>query len=298
MKTMLWGKEYGYNACERNGTLESCELFEKRLRMLKNSHFLDRNEEYNWIYLGFEFCENMMKLCRIEHLERKIAMADAEGYKVAFVFPPMYQKSVLLWKEWIWHLSEQRLVREWIVNDLGTFVLLEEARVRDGLVLGRLFEKAVREVRQNILEIPEVEKYFEIFQPGESVKSIIEILGKKYPLCGAEVDTFPDGVLSLADHGLEYRVHYPDIFLSYSPYCEYANVDHEEKGCFILHQPCVAECCLYEQKISTSNGRDIYKTGNVMIYRQSKNLEKCIEGCCRVVYSDRIYMKYQSGVGK
>jgi len=286
---MLCEKEYAYNACERNGTLESCELFEKRLRILKNSHFLGRNEKYNWIYLGFEFCENMMKLCQIEHMERKIALADAQGYKAAFVFPPMYQKYVPLWKEWIWRLAEQKLVREWIVNDLGTLVLLKEAGISEGLVLGRLFEKAVREVRQNILEIPEVENHFEIFQPGESVKNIFKTLAKKFPLCGAEVDTFPDGVLNLADQELAYHVHYPDIFLSYSPYCEYANVNHEEKGRFILHQSCEAECCLYEQKISTSNGRDIYKTGNVMLYRQSKSPEKCIEGCCRVVYSDRIY---------
>lgn len=288
---MLWVKEYAYNACERNGTLESCELFEKRLRTLKSSHFLGENGKYNWIYLGFEFCENMMKLCQIEHMKRKIALVNAEGYKTAFVFPPMHQKYVPLCREWVQRLAEQKLVSEWVANDFGMLVLLVEAGICERLVLGRLFEKAVREVRQSILEIPEVKNHFEIFQPAENMKSIYKILANKFPLCGVEIDTFPDGVLNLAECELEYHVHYPDIFLSYSPYCEYANVNHEEKGRFVLHQSCEAECCLYEQRILASNGRNIYKTGNVMLCRQLKSPEKCIEGCCRVVYSDRIYLK-------
>lgn len=288
---MIKVKAYAYNACERNGTLESYELFEKRLRILKNSHFLDRNEKYSWIYLGFEFCENMMMICKIEHIERKIALAIEEGYKVAFVFPVMHQKNVPLFKEWVRHLAEQKLVSEWIVNDLGTFTLLNEVGISEGLVLGRMFEKSVRETRQNIFEIPEVKKNFDIFQPGESVKSILKILAKKYFLCGTEVDTFPDGVLNLANNELEYHVHYPDIFLSCSPYCEYANLNHEEKGRFILHKPCGAECCLYGQKISAPNGTEFYKIGNVMVCRQSKSLEECVDGFCRIVYSDRTYLK-------
>lgn len=287
---MLKINEYAYNACERNGTLESHELYTKRIHAVENSHFFGQNETFSWIYLGFEFCENMMKLCDISQMEKKIETAVSKGYQVAFVFPTVHQQGIPLVREWIERLAKQNLISEWIVNDLGMFALLEEAGITKNLVLGRLFEKAIRETRQNILEIPEVAKNFEIFQPTESLKSIYRILEKKYTICGAEVDTFPEGMLELTDCQLEYRVHYPDIFLSCSPYCEYANVNHEEKGRFVLHHSCVAECCLYEQKIHAPNGREFYKTGNVMIGKQMRSLEECVNGTCRMVYSDRIHL--------
>lgn len=289
--SMLKINEYAYNACERNGTLESYALFEKRICELKNYHLGKQNATYSWIYLGFEFCENMMRICDILQMEKKIETAVKRGYKVAFVFPPVYQKSIPMVKQWIERLKKLNLISEWVVNDFGMFALLAEAGITKNFVLGRLFEKAIRETRQNILEIPEVAKNFEILQPTESMKSICRILEEKYMICGAEVDTFPDGMLKLTDQHLEYRVHYPDIFLSYSPYCEYANVNHEEKGCFVLHQLCGAECCLYEQKISAPKRNEFYKTGNVMLGRQVKCPEECIEGCCRFVYSERIHLK-------
>lgn len=286
---MLNIKEYGYNACERNGTLESCKLFEHRLELLKKRNVFNRNEQYQWIYLGFEFCENMMQICEITQVKEKIAMAEAKGYQVAFVLPPMHQKSVPVFKEWIRHLVAQNLVSEWVVNDLGTFSLLEEAKARGSFVLGRLFEKAIREARQNILEIPEVERHFEILQPGSNIESICDLLGKRYHICGAEVDTFPNGILHLPENEIGYRVHYPDIFLSCSSYCEYANMDHEEKERFLLHSSCYAECCLYEQKLIAPNERTLYKVGNVMLCRQENEPEACIEGNCRIVYSDRVH---------
>lgn len=288
---MLKISEYAYNACERNGTLESEALFEKRLEMLEHTHFLNRNEVYRWVYLGFEFCENMMLQCKIENIEKKIELVIKKGYKVAFVFPMMHQKRIPLFKEWIGRLVKQNLVSEWIVNDFGTLRLLKEAGICDGIVFGRMFEKSIRETRQNILEIAEIEKHFEIFQPGESFKGIWKIWRENYGIHAAEVDTFPDGIVDLTQSEIECHVHYPDIYLSCSPYCEYANCDMEEKGRFILHQSCGAECCLYEQRITTANGRDFYKIGNVMLCRQTKKPEECIEGCFRLVYSDRIHLQ-------
>lgn len=307
---MLQIDEYAYNACERNGTLESCELFKNRISAIESSHFLNHNEKYSWIYLGFEFCENMMKICDISQMEKKIEAAVKKGYKAAFVFPSVHQKSVPLVRKWLKRLAALNLISEWIVNDPGMFALLEEAGVSKNLVLGRMFEKAIRETRQNILEIPEVAENFEIFQPAESMKGICRILSKKYSICGAEIDTFPDGVMNLTDPSFEckggciheeavraasecpvyYRVHYPDIFLSCSPYCEYANLHHEEKGRFLLHPLCGAECSLYEQKISAPNGKEFYKTGNVMLGKQTKTLEACVNGRCRIVYSNRIHL--------
>ena len=287
---MLKVNEFAYNACERNGTVESYKLFLKRINTVEISHFFGQNETYRWIYLGFEFCEDMMKLYDISKIEKKIETAVKKGYKVAFVFPMVHQKNVPMVREWIERLAKQNLISEWVVNDLGMFVLLEEVGITKNFVLGRLFEKGIREARQNILEIPEIVKNFEIFQPTESLRSICEILEKKYMICGAEIDTFPEGMLEVPDGRLEYRVHYPDIFLSCSPYCEYANMNHEEKGRFVLHQSCGAECCLYEQKIHVPNGKEFYKIGNVMIGRQMRSLEKCVHGTCRMVYSDRIHL--------
>ena len=288
---MLKIDEYAYNACERNGTLESVELFEKRLDLLKHTHFFNRNEVYRWIYLGFEFCENMILTCKVQDIQKKIEMASKRGYKVAFSFPSMHQKQIGFFEEWVQCLAEQGMIEEWIVNDYGTFALLEKCGVHKGIVLGRMFEKAIREVRQNVLEIPEIQKHFEILQPEESIKQLRKLLGDKYQMEGAEIDTFPDGLLDLGDGDFNYHVHYPDIYLSSSPYCEYANGKREEKGRFILHQSCGRECCLYAQKISTTRGRAFYKIGNVMLCRQEKSLEECIKGHCRLVYSDRIHSK-------
>ena len=286
---MLWITEYAYNACERNGTLDSMESFKNRLKALEIDSNLEKDKVYSRIYLGFEFCENMMSFCRIDHVKQKIELAVKEGYKVSFVFPMMHQKRIPLFKEWIRQLVQLDRIDEWIVNDPGTFLLLDEAGVDGGFVLGRMFDKSIREARQNILDIPEIRDNFDVLQPENSFHGIREILKEKYHINGAEVDTFPDGILKLKDDGMHYHVHYPDIYLSCSTYCEYANGSHNPNERFLLHTSCGAECRHYEQKIICKNGRVLYKTGNVMLCRQNRSPGQSIEGCCRMVYSDRIY---------
>ena len=278
--------EYSFNCCETSGTTDPYEDYCHRLDTLSASMPPELQRPLQRIYLGFEFCENMFCMSSIPDLKKKIQHTAQCGYRISFVLPIMHQSCVKTFIDTIQSLESQDLLDEWIINDIGTLIIMRETLgITRAISLGRMFDKGLRETRVDITEDEFIRRNFEDLQPkgGESE----EFLGlvHQYHITGIETDTFPDGILDSTRAGLRYHVHYPDIYLSSAAYCEYEGLGKERP--FMLHSSCSMPCRLYGQRIKTTRGALLKKIGNVLYAEQTRPIEACVRGDIRMVYSCR-----------
>lgn len=278
--------ELAYNCCENNGTVERYADFCDRLNTLSEVMPSDLQQPIQRIYLGYDFCENMFCSCSVPELEQKIWYAARRGYRVSVVLPIMHQSRVERFVEVIRPLEAQDLLDEWIVNDIGTLLLMRETLgISRPISLGRMFEKGLRETRVDVTEDEVIRRCFEDLQPESGETEELLALVQKYGITGMETDTFPDGILQLTHTGLSFHVHYPDIYLSSAAVCEYEGIGRDRP--FTLHPSCSGACRAYGQRIKTARGTVLKKIGNAIFTEQTRPIDACVRGDIRLVYSCR-----------
>lgn len=275
-----------YNACERNGSLDTYEQFQARIEALRQDPPPCVQGEITWVYLGFELCEKMQLMADERGLLKKAAHLHEAGLRCALVLPVMHQSSAERFAGLIQAAEALDMPDEWIVNDIGTlFYLRQELHTKRPTVLGRMFEKGIREARIDLTANEHIHRNFSLLQPTSWETEAFNTFVKTYQIAGIETDTLPDGLLDLSRAGIEYRVHYPDIYLSSASYCEYQGLSAPDP--FTLDAHCGMECVKYEQCIPTGNAHALKKIGNGIFATQHRPLASCVEGMFRLVYSQR-----------
>lgn len=279
-------RESAFNACERNGTALPFSVCMSYISEQISKYNQQTECPISRVYLGYEFCEKMFLMSDLKDLCLKAAELCRHGYTVSFVLPVMHESSVFFIKQLITKLDHLKLIDEWIVNDLGTLVLIrEELNIHTDIVLGRLFDKTIREPRIDILQNQKVREHFDLLQPEDWSSEQLRFLQSRFGIKAAETDTFPDGVLCLENYGIPYHVHYPDIYISSAAYCEWTG--SEDDDAFLLGSHCGMECLRYGQYIQNGDRNPLKKIGNVICYVQQKSVHDCVRGDIRIVFSER-----------
>lgn len=279
-------RESVFNACERNGTVMPFPEGEKYICGQISAWNQKLDTVVSRVYLGFEFCEKMFLDSDSKESVRLAQRLKELGYRISFVFPIMHEKNVSLSKKYIEKLEGTHLFDEWIVNDLGTLIMFRrEINTESDVVLGRLFDKVMREPRIDLFENRQIRTHFDLLQPRDWSSSYNQYFVSEFGVKAAETDTLPDGVLNLEACTFPYHVHYPDIYISSAAYCEWTGL--EPAGAFSLHGACSKKCQDYFQLIPNGNRQPLKKVGNVIYAVQQKSFDECVQGSCRLVISKR-----------
>ncbi len=229
----------------------------------------------------------MLRAIPSAELEKKIQYTASQGYCISFVLPVMHESGIERFSRIILTLESQNLLDEWIVNDIGTLLLLRNTLgVTRPISLGRMFDKGLREARTDVTSDISIRRNFDDLQPesGES-EELLELIAR-YTITGLETDTFPDGILDLTHTNLSYHVHYPDIYISSAAYCEYEGIGRIDP--YTLHTACSMPCRNYGQRILTPLNSSLKKIGNAIFAEQTRPASACIRGNIRLVYSHRL----------
>ncbi len=273
------------NMCDFAGTADRSG-FPDRLKALKQMGLKLTGKEAAGIYLGFEFCENMIFHCTREKLREKICEIDELGMRIVLMIPPLHERFSGIYEDFLADILSKTPVRECVVNDYGTLIMLRKSVAWDGkITFGRLFDKSVREMRMDVTAVSEISVHKnEFFCPGamsEFARKAAGIFG----IDAFETDTLPDGILCTQAWTRDYdvHVHFPRILLSRPAYCEYENPAGDFFAKFRFGCGCGGQCRKYGKTIVRDKKRPIYKQGLSVFGIQEKTPEESICGDIRLV---------------
>jgi hypothetical protein len=277
---MIEIQEVEINLCDNNGLVygDDATIFEERQ---KNAFQITRKKA-DYVRIGYEFCENELFYTKTEELLNKVKMAEKKKLRIVFVLPPLHERSLETYRNWIRNTLLQLPIEEFVVNDISTlYMLREELKWKGVIVFGRLFDKSIREIRTDLSELIDVEKHgSDIFLPNVMNK-YFQKMSKEWGIYAFETDTIPDGVLNVEAWSSLYsvHVHYPRICLSKAAYCEY------DRNMFRFDSGCGRACTEYGKRIGFDEKRIIYKEGLSVFGIQQKPISEVVTGNIRMIYS-------------
>lgn len=286
---MLEIEELMLNMCDFKGTICGAD-FETNLKMLIDEARQAGGKDVTGVYLGFEFCPNMLSRCRIKDVVEKIQFVKERGFSVLWVIPPLYERHVDMYRDFLKILFSCGQIDACVVNDFGALHMLRgELQWKKTIHMGRLFDKSTREVRMDVGVYPEIiQNEAEFVRPG-FCNDEIQKIAARYQVSGFETDTISHTILNLEEWGdrMQIFVHYPRILLSRAAYCEFDAVTEERKRKFLLRTACTGVCDSCERIIYTEDQREIHKSGLAIISFQEKTIEEAVSGKICMVYSKR-----------
>lgn len=285
---MLEIEELMINMCDFKGTV--CENeFDARWKSVTKKAENIGNKKVDGVYLGFEFCPNMLSRCDITKVVDQIQRIHEEGLTVTWVIPPLYERHLERYKSFLQILLRDAAIDECVVNDFGTLHLLrKELQWKKTIIMGRLFDKSVREFRVDVKQYEEIKRNEEAFQRPGFCSEKMQMFAQLYEVHQFETDTIPNSVLNLEEwtRKMKISVHYPRILLSRAAYCEFDGVNVEKEQKFLLRTSCGGVCDTYEKVIHGEPEREIYKAGLAIMGFQKQPLEESVRGRIRMVYSE------------
>ena len=278
-----------------HGTLGSRQEWlaraEKYTNILHNNFF-----RYPDTYIfGVRYCEMMYdEISQKKHvqneLEYRMRLSEQQGLKIAFSIPQLHEHRLLEWQQFYNIFLKPKfassLINEIIVNDFGTLVFLYKNGVFGSKVtLGRSFDKTLRENRIDITTIDKIGSNQKMIETPPVSEAFYQELCKEYDVSGAELDSLPDGCLSLPkmDH-FTWSIIYPKIVISKSSYCELGSAFRNNRK-FTLDE-CGKTCRVIYKSFYQENGRILFITENTVCCKQVKPLEESVHGKVRLVYSE------------
>lgn len=284
---MMIVEELMVNLCDFKGTIYEND-FEAIWKKEKKEAQKVGNKTVDGAYFGFEFCANMLSMCKLEKIIEAIDVVKKEGLSVTWVIPPLHERHLEIYKGFLTQLFSKVEIDECIVNDIGTLCMLrKEMEWKKMVSFGRLFDKSVREIRFDVHKYPQIDANENIFFKPGLYSGVMQKVAKEYQVERFETDTLPNGVLKTEEWGDGWKVsvHYPRILLSMPACCEFDAVEEERKQKFLFRTNCNGSCRTYEKTIMAENKPDIKKSGLTVTGCQTEPVKDVVTGNIRMVYS-------------
>jgi hypothetical protein len=279
--------ELALNLCGLPSFIYSESDVEAYIKYLSRISATHCNNAPSRVYIGSEFCENMP--LNYENMERVYTVCKNLGYSITLCLPPLRQSQFEKVTNEVQRLvCRITTIDEISVNDCGTLLHLQNQNYKGvSIVAGRLFDKTIREARINPFQITEIEKNIEMIESFYLSDVLHSPFFKSASVSRLETDTLPGGVLRLSqDLKFDYSIFYPRIYLSRSNYCEFASFEDIASEKFRLRSQCKFTCAEYIEQINEHTFLPIYKSLNCVFARQSKNIEECVVGNFRLVFTE------------
>ena len=141
--------------------------------ILKNAKKLSSLKEYERLYLGNEFCENLIP--SIKEVKETIKFCNENNLKFTFVTPYITNKSIELLKDIFIIISKEKPSSEIVINDYGILEIMKELRTR---ISGLAMPVYAVDLPGGGGKIPLTESYIQKISDTEVVFN--DFSGKKY----------------------------------------------------------------------------------------------------------------------
>jgi len=264
---------------------------EKAVYVSKTSHLDLATKEYERLYFGNDFCQNLIPLEK--ELDLAIKSAEKKGQTFTLVTPYVTDDGLEKLKPLFRKLSEDKPEAEVVVNDWGVLRLLNREYGSMQPVLGRLLNKMKRGPRiLNVIDkMPK--SALSYFQKSNVTIPEYRKLLNRHRIKRIEFDNLLQGI--------ELDLNYTDTPLRGSLYAPYAYVTTTRlcltNGCDRIGEkdrigifPCRKECQKYTFKLTNKDMPvPMVLKGNTQFFRNDnipENLEP--KGIDRVVWQPEI----------
>ncbi len=253
--------------------------------ILKNAKKLSSLKEYERLYLGNEFCENLIP--SIKEVKETIKFCNENNLKFTFVTPYITNKSIELLKDIFIIISKEKPSSEIVINDYGILEIMKELNLMTSLkpVLGRLLVKMKTEPRiKMFLNNKRLMKHYRKSNiDSDALKSFL-VSNKIYRV---EFNNTIQGIgTNLSGSKIKGSIYYPYVYVTTTRRCVSNSADVISKKKKIGIYPCRKECKKYIIKMQSKMlPLEIIIKGNTEFY-VNYNLQDDLKllGINRVVY--------------
>lgn len=230
------------------------------------------------VRVGFEFCERLMLTLPISGVSASIREAKEHGLAIHFALPVPHEAKLSEVAAWISHLSREKLVDAWIVNDVGMLRLLEEHDPQKSpVILGRLFDKSLHESRYPLMPQglqSELSHHF------VSAGALARYLLEHQLACGMEVDFSPGTTLDVSAIAATTNcyVHLHTMFVGCTDYCLFGVGEGQSLTDVRLGACCTQRCASFVRKINLEHSHPIYQVGNAFFSLRTSDPSTQVSG--------------------
>ena len=138
-------KQISINLCDYRGTYASAEAMLRQYETFRSTlDVLCPQCEFDEVWMGSEFCENLFLCIPEEQYQKKIDYFTSLGLRVQIAVPELHETN---FERAVSLLQQMQNTDGFVVNDIGTAVTVHRIFPQKKLILGRSFDKSVREIR-------------------------------------------------------------------------------------------------------------------------------------------------------
>lgn len=220
------------------------------------------------VWLGSEVCENLFLMYSAKQYQERIDCFFNMGIRVLLAIPELHETHFYKVMSVV---NQLRNIEGFIVNDIGTAMAVRREYPDSQLVLGRSFDKTIREIRISPGQI--CDKY-NVEQTAIHKKALDEIHLKLYKDLGVSAiitDSVPFLKTELVANEMQIYLEYPRVMLSQAAICEFSGT----KGNNPLHG-CRFGCFQYSKRYSLS-GNNLIKQGKIIYHKEERMIYQCVD---------------------
>ena len=270
-------KQVTVNLCDYAGTyLPKYGMLEHFQTLYDTVIRLDIAHLPEQVWLGSEFCENLFLCCSARQYQEKIDLFRTKGLCVLVAVPELHQKRF----EDVFAILEQlEGVEGFVVHDIGTAVTIHERFPDRRLIMGRSFDKSIREIRSTPSQI--CRKYEQ--EAPQLHKALTDpahlALFQGLGVSGLTTDSVPYAHVTMDSCELEIQFAYPRVLLSQAAICEFSSAEGNNplRGC------CYG-CFQYAKRYELA-GIPVIKQGKIISYQEVRTIDQCVSGDICLVFT-------------
>lgn len=264
---------------------------EKAVFISKTTHLAKATKEYERLYFGNEFCQNLIP--GEQELGAALGAARKNGQKFTLVTPYVTDEGLERLKPLLDTLSEQKENVEAVVNDWGVLRLINKKHRTIEPVLGRLLNKMKRGPR--ILKIMDKipKSALSYFQKSNITVAEYRKFLNKQGIKRLEFDNLLQGIdldLNYKDSPMRGSLYMPYAYVTTTRLCLTNGCDRIGETDRVGIFPCGKECQKYTFKLTHKDmPAEILLKGNTQFFKNEKTPEGLEEkGIDRIVWQPEI----------
>ena len=265
------------NLCDYRGTYDSLETMLEKYRLsCKYLNELYLQCEPNEVWLGSEFCENLFLYCSAGQYKERINYFKTQGLQVQIAIPELHE---IYFDEIMYMIEQMKDADGFVVNDIGTAVTIHRNFPDKKMILGRAFDKSVREIRFMPSEICGKYEREAADQHGGIQDSAHLNFFQSIGATGITTDSVPYAKRKFEKLKVTVYFQYPRITLSQAAICEFCQAEGNNSL-----RGCKFGCFCYEKDYDLS-GMSAVKIGKIISYKEERAINQCVSGNVRLVYT-------------
>lgn len=214
---------------------------------IKNN--LNLLKKYQWVYIGTEFCENLLPLY-LKHVDK---IEYIPNKNICFLTPPFTDSNKKILTELLLKLSKYNQVKEISANDIGIFQIIKKLNLNFKTNIGRHLSKNIIIFKKNTFTIKDPETLF--FLNSQKIN--------RYDISQSSPAISNSNIKKLDLKHIKFTLHTPIINLSTTRLCILGikNINHDEDP---VKLNCNYECLKGKYMVQFKGTQKLIVDGNTL----------------------------------